>query len=45
MGKKSMRFLSVGIFALAAMTVVACTPKATSEVEKVIAHLRENNLV
>lgn len=41
MGKKSIRFLSVGIFALAAMTVVGCTPKATSEVEKVIAEAQK----
>ncbi len=37
MGNKSTRFLSVGLLALTAFTIIGCTPKAKSEVEKVIA--------
>lgn len=42
MGKKTNRFLSVGILALTAVTILACTPKpAASEVEKVIAEAQK----
>lgn len=41
MGKKSTRFLSVGILALTAVSILACTPKPTSEVEKVIAEAQK----
>lgn len=42
MGTKSKRFLTFGIFALVASTIVSCGPKApASEVEKVIAEAQE----
>ncbi len=41
MGKKSTRFLSVGLLALTAFTIIGCTPEQKSEVEKVIAEAQK----